>query len=121
MINMNEGQMKNFIESIGDVDKKHGETEQTILHIVSVLGNSEAIRLLIKKNANLSQKNKAGLTALDLAILMKNKKIIQLLTSEDGPPQKAYFITLEKLVSLNKMADGLTEEEVERIVQRKNE
>ncbi len=69
--NMNESQMKDFIESIDDVNKKHGEEEQTILHMVVKLDNLDLVRLLTEKNANLEQKNKAGDTPLDEAYWAK--------------------------------------------------
>ncbi len=67
LCDMNENQRRSCVDSINDIKKKYGEGEQTILNMAAKYGNLELVQLLVKKKADIGQKNKAGNTSLDEA------------------------------------------------------
>ncbi len=81
ILRMNEEQMRDYIESlsIDEINEKHGETEQALLHITTTVGNIKQIKLLIKKNADVNPKSKY-FSPLRIACLSNNQEAYQLLS-----------------------------------------
>ena len=92
--------IRSMIESTDNVNKKYEKEEETILHMVVKLGNFPLVRLLVvEKNADFNQKNKAGetpLTVADWATIQADspeaeaeaEEILEFLTGRRGPPSQ---------------------------------
>ncbi|XP_017761435.1 PREDICTED: putative ankyrin repeat protein RF_0381 [Eufriesea mexicana] len=66
---------------------------RTPLHIAAMTGNLELATYLIEKGADLNRKNRAGQTPMDVALMYRNLKIVQLIENS--------FLTELKVCTLN--------------------
>jgi ankyrin repeat protein len=73
-----------YTEPLADIDDHYDVFGKPILHIAAELGHEEIVEMLIAKGADINAKAIVGGTALDFALMRKQKEIADLLRKHGG-------------------------------------
>ena len=77
-----------YTEPLADIDDHYDVFGKPILHIAAELGHEEIVEMLIAKGADINAKAIVGGTALDFALMRKQKEIADLLRKHGGKTAK---------------------------------